>query len=470
MIDVRTAGRAAVLTLAALALGVAAYLFLIRGSFLLVRLASPDRLIHSDFDSFWLSARALLDGGDIYRTGARYANLNPPLLTLLFTPFALLDPLPGYRLLVLVTVVLVIGALAAVAAELRLPARVAVAATAAVLLSSPVLATLGLGQIYGLLAAGLAVAFVADRHGRPLLEGAALGLVVAVKPSLAPVLLLLVVRGRRRALGAALVTGALATAAGALAAGPRSLVDWLGLLLGHPVQTYFDNASLPATLRRLTAVNGWGRPVLEVPGGFEAGLVIGLALLAGTLWVVRHPPADGGPDAALWAVAAAALLVSPLSWHNYLTVLMPGLLVLLVRGRTPAAVLALSLTMIGMEWPPWWYAGGTASAVPLSLYCAVLLTYWAALLSGSGGRAARSAAVGERISGSATVASTPEATGSGSAGAAATDRRRTAPSNGSGTSQSTPDGGSCSTADAGRPCQTDCSASTEPRLPTPEPP
>lgn len=469
MIDARTAGRAAVLTLAALALGVAAYLYLTRGSFLLVRLASADRVIHSDFDSFWLSARALLDGGDIYRTGARYANLNPPLLTVLFTPFALLDPLPGYRMLVLVTVVLVIGSLAAVAAELRLPARVAVVATAAVLLSSPVLATLGLGQIYGLLAAGLAVAFVADRRGRPLLEGAALGLVVAVKPSLAPVLLLLVVRGRRRGLGAALATGVLATAAGALAAGPRSLPDWLGLLLRHPVQTYFDNASLPATLLRLTEVNRWGRPVLEVPGGFEMGLVLGLALLAATLWVVRRPPADGGPDAALWAVAAAALLSSPLTWHNYLMVLMPGVLVLLVRGRTPAAVLALSLSLIGMEWPPWWYAGGTASAVPLSLYCAVLLTYWAALLSGSGDLAARSAAVGERTSGSATVSPTAGAAGSGSA-AAVTDRRRTAPSNGSGTSQSTPDGGSCSTAEAGRPCHTDCSASTAPRLPTPEPP
>jgi hypothetical protein len=37
--------------------------------------------------------------------------------------------------------------------------------------------------------------------------------------------------------------------------------------------------------------------------------------------------------------------------------------------------------MIGMEWPPFWYGeDGTASALPLSLYCAILLTYWAALL------------------------------------------------------------------------------------------
>ncbi|MDT7651928.1 MAG: alpha,2-mannosyltransferase, partial [Pseudonocardiales bacterium] len=75
------------------------------------------------------------------------------------------------------------------------------------------------------------------------------------------------------------------------------------------------------------------------------------------------------------------LLASPLTWHNYVMVLMPGALALVARGRWPAAVLLLALTMIGMEWPPFWYGeDGTASAVPLSLYCAILLTYWAALL------------------------------------------------------------------------------------------
>ena len=49
-------------------------------------------------------------------------------------------------------------------------------------------------------------------------------------------------------------------------------------------------------------------------------------------------------------------------------------------------------------------------------------------------------------------------------------RLLTAPSKGSGANHSTPAGGNCSTADAGRPCHTDCSASTAPRLPTPDPP
>src|SRR4051794_8447210 len=68
------------------------------------------------------------------------------------------------------------------------------------------------------------------------------------------------------------------------------------------------------------------------------------------------------------------------------------------------------------------------------------------------------------VSAGASAAAPPRAivgTGPGSAAAAAPDRR-TAPSNGSGASQSTPAGGSCRTADAGRPCQTYCSASTPP--------
>ncbi|HEY4420682.1 MAG TPA: hypothetical protein VGN22_14250, partial [Pseudonocardia sp.] len=66
------------LLLAAAALVTAAALYVTHGSFVLERLASGDPAGHSDFDTFWASTRALLDGRDIYRTDAAYANLNPP--------------------------------------------------------------------------------------------------------------------------------------------------------------------------------------------------------------------------------------------------------------------------------------------------------------------------------------------------------------------------------------------------------
>ena len=61
-----------------------------------------------------------------------------------------------------------------------------------------------------------------------------------------------------------------------------------------------------------------------------------------------------------------------------------------------------------------------------------------------------------------TTAMGPVRVASDGAEALAVPDRRTAPSNGSGASHSTPAGGSCRTAEAGRPCQTYCSASTPP--------
>jgi alpha-1,2-mannosyltransferase len=376
----RHVGRVLVLVLAAAALVTAAALYVTSGSFVLERLASTDPTIHSDFDTFWRSTRALLDRQDIYRTGAPYANLNPPILTVLIAPLGWLDFMPAYRLWVLITVMLVVASMTAVAAELRLRAAVAVPVVVAVLLSSPVLATLGLGQIYALLMAGLVGAWLLDRRGRLALEGVALGLVVALKPSLAPVLLVPALRRQWTTIGSALLAGTGATVLGWVICGAQSAPTWAHLLLTNPPVTYWDNASLPGAMLRLTSASDWGRPIVEIPGGTIIGLAIGAVLLVLTAWMTRRPPPDG-PDTALWAMAAASLLASPLSWHNYLMVLMPGILVLVARGRWPIATLLLTLSLIGMEWPPIWYGhDNTVPALPVSLYCAILLTYWGSLL------------------------------------------------------------------------------------------
>jgi alpha-1,2-mannosyltransferase/arabinofuranan 3-O-arabinosyltransferase len=234
--------------------------------------------------------------------------------------------------------------------------------------------------------AGLVAAWIAARRGRPVVEGAILGLVVALKPSLAPLLLIAVVRRRRSTVLSGLLATAVATAVGAGVAGWSSLVDWIDLLAGHSRETYFDNAALPGAFLRLLGDSGWGRPITHLAGGMQVGLAAGAILLAVTIRVVRRPPV--GPDTAIWAVAAAALLASPLSWHNYLLILMPGLVVLLATGRWPVVALLVGLALIGMEWPGIWYgADGTASAVPLSLYSAILLGYWAALVPWRGAAA-----------------------------------------------------------------------------------
>lgn len=382
---------AVVLLAAVVALLTATWLFLLHGSPDLAIIPLGEVPAHPDFETFWRSAVALVDGGDIYRTESRYPNLNPPLLTLLLAPLGLLEFVTAYRLLVLVTVGLVVVSMAVVATEVRLNAGLTLFVTTGALLSTPLLATLGLGQIYGVLMAGLVLAWTAGRRGHPLLEGVALGLVVAVKPTLAPVLLLPVLRGRWSTVGAAVVTGVVSTAVGVLAAGPASFGTWLRLILDTPTQTYYANASLPGTLARLTSVNEWSRPLAELPGGAQLGLALGLVVLGATAWAVRRPVPAGTPDPALWAITAASLLVSPLSWHNYLLLLMPGLFVLLAVGRWPVVGLALALSLISQQWVSLW-----TSALPLSLYCGILLVYWSALVSATGPFARAGPAPGDR--------------------------------------------------------------------------
>jgi glycosyl transferase family 87 len=376
----RVIGRGVVLLLAFAALATAVTFYVDGGSFVVSRLVSREWQSHTDFETFWQSAVALVHGRDIYETRAALPNLNPPVTSLLLAPTGWLDFWSAYRLFVLASVVLVVASMAAVAAELHVHPAAAITVTVAVLLSSPVLGTLGLGQVYPLLMAGIAAAWVLGRRGRTVWAGVALGVVVALKPALAPLLLLPLVRRRWDTLIAATATGGLATLAGWVAAGWQSLPHWAETVLEHPVQTYVDNAALPGTLARLTAPSAGVDPLVEVPGGAVTGLLLGVVLIAVTTWRVRRPPV-AGPDTALWAVTAAALLASPLSWHNYLMLLAPGVLALVVRGRWPVAALLLSLALIGMEWQ-WAWDGpdGRASGLALSLYCAILLAYWAALL------------------------------------------------------------------------------------------
>lgn len=356
---------------------VAVALFVRRGSAALAAIAAPDLKLDGDFDSFWRSAKALLSGTDIYRTGAVNVNLNPPFATVVLAPLGIPSPVSSYRLWVLVTIVLVLGSVLLVAVELRLQAAVVATTTVAVLLSAPMLLTLQFGQIYGLLTAGVTAAWLAQRRGHPVLEGVLLGIVVAIKPSLAPILLLPLVRRCWSTLAAGLVAGAVASAVSAAIVGPGVFVDWLRMAASPPEATFFVNASLPATVQRLTSVNPGqsGTPLVELGGGNHVGLAAGLVLLALTAWRVRQRPRADRPDSAPWALVAASLLASPIGWHTYLVVLTPGIVVLIARGRGPVAVLVLGLAAIPYEWVTLW-----TSALPLSLYCGVLLAAWAGLL------------------------------------------------------------------------------------------
>jgi alpha-1,2-mannosyltransferase/arabinofuranan 3-O-arabinosyltransferase len=352
------------------------------GAGTLERISTDSMDVHADFDTFWRSADAMWEGRDIYEAGARLVNLNPPFWTVLLAPFGLMEPLTAYRVFVLVSVFTTIGYLAWMADELRLRAGPTALAVGLLLLSSPLLATLALGQMYPVLALGLVAAWVFDRRDNPTLSGVALGLTVALKPSLAPIVLWPLVRRRWRALLATVAAGAAGTLVGAVVLGPRTTLDWFGILLRSPLSAYWDNASLPSSAARMFTENEFAEPIATLPWMVPLAYAAGVGIIILTAVKVRHDP-----EAGLWALTAASLLASPIAWHNYLVLLAPGILLLVARGHGAVALMLLALQLIPPQWPLLWQGEDTALAtLALTLYLFILFAHWISFLTLGGER------------------------------------------------------------------------------------
>jgi alpha-1,2-mannosyltransferase len=344
---------------------------------ILSRISANAMYVHVDFHTFWHSAAALLEGGDVYGTGARLKNLNPPFWVLLSSPLGLLEPLLAYRVFVLITLGITVGYLIWMAAEVGLRSRWAVVAVAMLLLSGPLLGTLALGQIYPVLTLGLVAAWVADRRERFVLSGVSLGLVVALKPSLVPVLLWPLVRRRWGAFGAALASGAAATLVGAVVVGPRATLNWLRLLSEQAPSPYWDNASLSGAAVRLFTANEFAANIATLPWTIPLAYALGIGAIAITAARARQ-----GSGVGLWGLVAASLLASPIAWHNYLLLLGPAILLLLARGRAAPAFLLLALQAIPGQWSLLWSERETVLAsLALTLYLYILIAHWLVLIS-----------------------------------------------------------------------------------------
>ena len=328
--------------------------------------------VHADFDSFRRSVEAALAGEDIYSTGARLVNLNPPFWTLVMLPLGFMEPLNAYRLFVLIMLFTTLGSVAWMAGELRLRAGWAILASGIILFSSPMLATIALGQMYPVLALGLVAAWVLNRRGRYLSSGLALGLVMALKPSLAPLILWPAVRKRWEMVGATIISGAAATLAGSLAFGPDATLRYAEVVLAERIDGFWDNASLASAAMRTFTETRFAEPLAVLPWLVPAAYVLGVALIILTAVKIRD-----GSEAGLWALVAASLLASPVAWNNYLILLVPGVLLLLARGRIPLAFLLLALQFVPQQWPFLWSSSETILAtLALSLYTYVLVAHW----------------------------------------------------------------------------------------------
>jgi alpha-1,2-mannosyltransferase len=361
------------------ALGAAMALYVTFGFGSLASISTKSMEVHADFDIFWRSAEALWEGRDIYDTGAELANLNPPFWTVLISPLGLLKPIIAYHLFVLLTILVTIGYLAWTASELELRAEWVLGGGSALLLSSPMLSTLALGQIYSLLALGLVAAWVADRRNRSVLSGVALGLVVAVKPLLAPVVLWPLVSRKWQAFVAALIAGTAVTLVGEIVAGAGTTLDWIRYISTLHPDGYWDNNTIPGAASRIFTENDYVEPIASVPWALPVAYALGIGSVILTAVVARRDP-----DMGLWALVAASLLASPIAWHNYLVLLGPAVLLLLARGWVAPACLLLALQLIPPDWSaPWRYGEAPWAPLVLTFYLYILVVYWLTLLFAS---------------------------------------------------------------------------------------
>ena len=235
--------------------------------------------VHGDFDTFWRSARAFWEEGRSTH-GRRAREPQPASLGAAhLARFGLLEPLVAYRFFVLITLSITVAYLAWVADELQLrPAWAVVGGDVDPLIA--LARDAGARPVYPILAFGLVVAWMADRRERHRISGAALGLVVAIKPTLAPVLLWPLVRRRWGAFWAAIVAGAAATLVGAVVVGFGATLDWLRLLSESSASPYWDNASLPSAAARLFTDNPYAQHVATWAWTIPVAYALGIAAIA----------------------------------------------------------------------------------------------------------------------------------------------------------------------------------------------
>jgi alpha-1,2-mannosyltransferase len=286
--------------------------------------------------------------------GPRLPFTYPPLAAVLF---AVLSVLPWW---IAVTLVLGTGiaglavacwlAAARLTDDRRQVALLAAGAVAAAPLIEPIHETVSFGQVNLLLAGAIAADCLLRRTPWP--RGALIGLVAAVKLTPAAFLLFFLARRQWRPVLVAAVSFLAAGLLGFLLA-PRDTRDyWFRVLLdpariGGPEFT--SNQSLRGLLHRL------GPPAeLEAVAWLGLSAVVGVLALLGVAALRRR----GDEVAALLVTAAAALLVSPVSWSHHWVWAVLGLLWLAHRAaaeRSRASVALLLGTLAVFAAAPFWW-------------------------------------------------------------------------------------------------------------------
>jgi hypothetical protein len=347
-------------------------------------------------------------------TSSFLPSAHPPTAGLLFLPFVLLDypVVAGVWLMLEVVLLIVSVRLLAIATGQRLTLWLTLAWSAALLAWHAAQTDLFWGQLsltQLCLVAGAAAAF---RAGRDSSAGFLIGLAILLKPLLAPVVLVLFLCRRWRALtlAAAVVVVGYAIAIWAIGVGPVTSYFTHALPANSEAyRGYVGNRSLWSLVSRLFA--GTGSPVIfgmQAPPLIAApGLVSRLSVLAVAATLVPvclRIWRRGSVQEGVSTMLCVTLLISPISWTHYsVLLLLPAAYVLheLWRRSWPrtatnvALVSAVTLAVDPDVWGLVGFAAGSAVTTdqgrvlaiasiggllaPLAAtYLLLLLTRWAA--------------------------------------------------------------------------------------------
>lgn len=318
----------------------------------------------------WLHGMALYDSTfPAPLSGPQLPFTYPPLAAVLF---AALTVLPWWIALAVVTGTGIAGLVAAcrlVAARLAEPrstsqngadirtrvALLAAIAAGAAPLIEPVRQNVSFGQINLLLMCAIAADCLLPRTPWP--RGALIGLAAAIKLTPAAFVLFFIARRQWRPV---LVAAASFVAAGLLGLvfAPRDTrAYWFGALL-DPARIgrleFTSNQSLRGLLHRLGLTDG-----AETAAWLGLSALIGMLALAGVAALSRPGQGRRGDDvAALLVTAAAALLVSPVSWSHHWVWAVLGLIWLADRAsrhRTGTSIALFAGTLAVFAAAPFWW-------------------------------------------------------------------------------------------------------------------
>jgi len=372
--------------------------------------AMTDQLRMNDFGKFYYSARAFLDGRDMYAPNPatspgfneapdlQFLNMNPPHFHLLILPLAAMRPDRAVLLWIGFSIAALVASLLLIARELDLrwtPFR-ALAVASGSLIFAATQSFFVTGQLSLLLLLATTLCWIAARHGRWTAAAVWLGVCTSIKPFFLIFLPYFLLTRRLRAGAAVVATALVAVVAGLLTFGSAAYRAWYGALGQSGTWAWtVMNASVNGLFRRTFDAQPIASPIVVSPLIASSWIVIAAVIVGVTLVLTIRDRSPSAVDSAFALLLVAAQLVSPLGWIYYLWLpagpiaalaARPGLTRALRRSRVGTA--AVLLAAVGLAWPmPFLLAFQPhrwATVFIASIYFWATLATWVSLLVARG--------------------------------------------------------------------------------------